>query len=399
MIQRQATQPYFDRIHRGAPRPVTLRIVSFAISGLATTSMLACTLFSGPDVSGAGRVAWRSPFDSVDVGWQGQPAVADGRAFLFSLRQLRAVSMRDGRLLWKQPPLSETPGEAATLTAVNEMVVATFTNGIHAFNAANGARLWWTQQERDYSSHHPATDGAYLYATSQSRRIDKIALTNGALVWSAEMVSSATGLRAIGVGVVERNDTLFVAGFRGVPGTRFRKAWVAAYNARTGAVFWDSEPLPDRTGAIGRHVLAGDLLIFSDFEGGSVAAVSARSGELVWRMVMDRYYVGPPSGPQLDGRVVYIGAGDVNVYALRVADGSVIWRREIGGAVDNIGQCGNYVMAASTGVQYLLSKRTGAIVADQGRDLPENEYFRSGYAVSNGMAAVSGKDAIYGFRC
>ena len=361
--------------------------------------MSGCSIFSGPDASSAGRIDWRSPLDSIDSGWQGEPAAVDGRAFFYALRQLRAVSMRDGGLLWKQPPLSDIPGEAARITVVNDLVIATFTNGIHAFAQSNGVERWWTQKERDYSSHHPETDGTYLYATSQSRRLDKIDLANGGLVWSTALVSSATGLPAIGVSVVKRRDTLFVSGFREIPGTGFRKAWIAAYDALTGAVLWDSEPLPNRTGAIGRHVVVGDVLIFSDYEGGSIAAVSTRAGALVWRMVTDPYYVGPPTGPVVDGDVVYVGAGDKNVYALRPATGAVIWRRQLGGSVNQIAICGNHVLATSTGTQFLLSKRTGAVIRDQTSDIGEDDFFVSGFAVADGMVAVSGKNAIYGFRC
>ncbi|MHC4405726.1 MAG: outer membrane protein assembly factor BamB family protein [Planctomycetota bacterium] len=78
---------------------------------------------------------------------------------------------------------------------------------------------------------------------------------------------------------------------------------------------------------IGDHptpaLIAGGLVVLADRRG-VVQAVDQAAGKNRWT-----YYVDGPvfAAPQISGGVVVVGASDGRVYALRLADGKLLWRR------------------------------------------------------------------------
>jgi outer membrane protein assembly factor BamB len=145
---------------------------------------------------------------------------------------------------------------------------------------------------------------------------------------------------------------------------------IEAFDLNTGARLWSSPRPPGGPSSL----VARDGWLF--FAGDSAVMLDAATGREQWRAQLDSYAsLGESAG---DADAVYVGTREHRVYALRVADGALLWTRDLGpdwpfgGVVRGMTVSGDtvYVVAEhntgvngylGTGDVFALDRRTGAV--------------------------------------
>jgi outer membrane protein assembly factor BamB len=96
-----------------------------------------------------------------------------------------------------------------------------------------------------------------------------------------------------------------------------------AFDLKTGATLWSTT---DSSGFPARIAIANGRVMWTSSYG--AIAVDAATGQRVWSFTPDSY--SGFSESDADADAFYFGSENHRVYALRVADGSVIWSRDLG---------------------------------------------------------------------
>jgi outer membrane protein assembly factor BamB len=244
-----------------------------------------------------GNVIWKAPYGSRST-----PLVLNDRVYVInydsektkaggkeedvheSIRErVMCLSAKDGKKLWQH-----------TFPVFHTDIVT--------------SRLGWTNLAAD-----PAT--GYIYAHGTQGLFMCLDGKDGKVIWQHSMGEeygriSGYGGRVTSPIVDEDLAILGMAnsswGAQTKPANRF-----VAFNKRTGAVVWWSEPAPFKGTYYSNPVVAtinGQRLLISGGSDGSVFAIKVRTGEPVWHYVFSLAPIN--SSPVVDGNLVYIGQGE-----------------------------------------------------------------------------------------
>ncbi len=131
--------------------------------------------------------------------------------------------------------------------------------------------------------------------------------------------------------------------------------WLWHYRRRTSggtSIYGASAPLVD-----GSEVLVG----MSD---GFVVALSLEEGVLKWekKIHLGTKFTNVNAHPALDGGIIYIPSYDGALYALKRADGEVVWRFDAGGSKDVVLDHQRLFLPSSDGSVYCLQKANAKIL-------------------------------------
>jgi polyvinyl alcohol dehydrogenase (cytochrome) len=202
----------------------------------------------------------------------------------------------------------------------------------------------------------PAVVGGTAYYTDWTGHLTAVSLRTGRKRWSRKVSTAmATLKQSVASSPTVAGGTVYVSAFEGR---------VVAVSARTGAIRWST--VLDTNGSTTLYsspTLAGDRLLVGVASGqnfirpapydfhGSVAALDARTGRIVWQTYTMAPDLAGPGGSvwgtaAIDQRrgIAYIGtgqaytapAGDLTdaLLALRLGDGSLVWHRQF--TVDDV---------------------------------------------------------------
>lgn len=334
--------------------------------------------------SARGTAIWHSQV--TDRNLPAAPAIANGIVYLNTLDgDVYALKASSGHAVWHY----QTGGNIISAPiVVNGVVYAGSTdNYIYALNAQNGALLWrfdvavgnesvapsglFVANGVVYGTASDQVDHSYLFAINAS---------SGAQLWRVKVRDQ------LFTGVQDVNNVLYLASGAIVHegGPRTTDSYVYAYAAATGKQLWISSKIGDvvlstptvsnnvvyvgsqdsnvyalnaQTGArLWRHQLGGPIyaspvvangVLFvgvasnpstaapsrtsdTTTTGGSVVALAASNGNLIWQQTQINNYAG--ASLALSGHLVYVGATDNEVYALNAAAGSVVWHFQMASA-------------------------------------------------------------------
>jgi len=171
------------------------------------------------------------------------------------------------------------------------------------------SRLGWTNLASD-----PAT--GYIYAHGTQGLFICLDGKDGKVVWQHSMGEEYGRVSGYGGRITSPivDEDLAILGMVNTSwGDQAKGAnRFVAFNKRTGAVAWWSEPAPSKGTYYSSPAIAtinGQRLLISGAADGSVIALKVRTGEPVWRYVP--FSVSPiNSSPVIDGNFVYIGHGE-----------------------------------------------------------------------------------------
>lgn len=237
--------------------------------------------------------------------------VWEGIAYVHTMGgMLRAISMKNGRVLWKRRAGSLMASSPAVDPKRKLLVSTSMQPGYVTVRSLVNGRLRWrfytglsepSPVIRDGVAYFGATNGN-VYALDLDKRRPRWVFHGGVKITSSPAL----------VG-----NRLYFGDYAGR---------VFALDARTGRVVWQGSAGSRVYGTVA--VAGGRVFAPSVFSG--LSALSARTGSLLWRLPVSGYLYSSPA--VFRGRV-YFGTYGRYVFCVSAASGHVLWQRAVNGAV------------------------------------------------------------------
>jgi outer membrane protein assembly factor BamB len=210
-------------------------------------------------------------------------AVSDGRRVYVgsSGGSLWAFDVRDGTIIWRAPTRGGIAGQPLIARESRAIFVGTQDGALHAIDLATG-KIRWTYDVRGPIDSQPAWADGVVYFTTGENRIYALDARTGAWRWQYER-ESPEGFTVRGL----------------------------------------SSPL------------VHDRRVYVGFSDGTLACLSASSGEVVWTRALAgeaTRFLDVDSTPVIDEGVLYASAHPTGVYALDPKTGATRWRYDVEGA-------------------------------------------------------------------
>jgi len=219
----------------------------------------------------------------------------------------------------------------------------------------------WRHLTEDLAALAPAMDAGHIYVPLVGGRVDCLDRETGALVWSAEpggIITASPAVDGKSVYIVTRKiseDGAEAGGsLRAVDSETGLTLWVqnfarpfssavevgsarlyassadgsfCALSATSGEIVWKVDT-PD---LVRGQALATEHAVYFGCDDGVLRAVEPDSGKLIWKFQTTGRIVCKPS---VDDRRLYFGSGDGFVYAIESGTGRLSWRSRTGAAVE-----------------------------------------------------------------
>jgi polyvinyl alcohol dehydrogenase (cytochrome) len=331
------------------------------------------------DVASAARLtpAWRVRLDgAID----GTPVVAQGMVIAATAAgTVDAVDARTGRTVWVEDNLGAI-ASSPTVSGV-AVYVGTLTGSVYAFDVATGNTLWrWNGPPSSALWASPVSYMNELIIGAASPYGDN-PLTAGRLFgldaatgrerWSMCLLPGcAPGDGVWSTPAIDRNGVAFV-------GVGNPDDAVLAFDPQTGKGKWLTSLYPDQ----GRDLDVGATPVVFSLNGkevvgeaaveGKFALLDAADGSVVWsrELVAGSAVHGLIASPAYDGIHLYVGSASppTAMFALQPADGSVIWRYDVGVPIYSAPAVGKGVLVYGTGA-VLGDLSIGEIIAQSAAD-------------------------------
>lgn len=310
-------------------------------------------------------VKWRyDAAESVDT----TAVVADGRVFIGDIDgTLHAVSLEDGKLLWKQ---KTDLGFMAPPSATSEMAVIGDLDGIvYAYEASSGKPLWKYQTGAEIGAGVAILEKSVL-VSSQDGLLYAIDPKTGMLQWKYEtgdqircrptIASDRTflggcdaSLHAVAISDGKAasepmpldgptGSTPAVLGDRAFLPTQTGS--VLAFNWKTGKQLW-SYADPDRPEEFRNSAAVTDDHVVVASKNRSVLSLDPDTGNVQWSTTLRKRADG---SPVIAGKDVWVAAADGRLYRLSLEDGTIQWQfEERGSFIAPPAVAGNHLIVAN----------------------------------------------------
>jgi outer membrane protein assembly factor BamB len=254
------------------------------------------------------RVVWRRSIRGLlefpAVVWEGVAYITNGRGFVY------AVSMRNGRVLWRKRIGKSAASSPAVEPTRRELVVTAKEPGrVAILDMDNGKLRWRRATARGEGS--PVIVRGIAYFGDESGRMYALNVRRRKMRWVFSGASKITSSPAVTGG------RLYFGDYAGR---------VYALNARSGRRLWTGSAGSRVYGTVA--VAGGRVFAPSVFSG--MSALSARTGRLLWRIPVGVYLY---SSPAYYRKRVYFGTYARLVYCVAARSGRILWRRGTGGGV------------------------------------------------------------------
>ena len=264
-----------------------------------------------------GRVLWRRP---LGRGVGGQLALEGDRLFVtrggYEAPGVEALSAADGHTLWSyaQDFFSSEPPVPA-----DGVVYVPLQDGLYAFRSSDGTLLRRTAGDvgNDSSVGTPAVAGDSIWLTFACENVYRLRRSDGGVTWAQPGDCHGGGGETAalwGGRLFSREGDLTTRGYVYDPasGARLRQLTSTAPAAFAGGLGFFPNGLSVRNGLPLPHTLI---------------ARSAKSGRAAWRFRGDGYLDGTPLAVN---DTVYLGSGSGVLYGLAARTGRVRWRDRLG---------------------------------------------------------------------
>jgi outer membrane protein assembly factor BamB len=211
-------------------------------------------------------------------------------------------------------------------------------------NAGNVGRLTvkWERQTASEFLGSPVVGGGRIFVLDNSGKLYALRQSDGRRLWSASIGADFNTTPAIWKDLVL------------VPGRDATGGFVAAYGAASGSRHWRTRLNSEPYEFVGAPAVFGNTFYLA--AGGTVYALSAGTGRILWKRVVSTSENGTIEGPvAVSGHGEYVVAAgtDGRVYALNAATGTVKWTANAGGGIDHGGP------AIYSGIVYVAEGRGG----------------------------------------
>ena len=259
-----------------------------------------------------------------DSGVRLAPAVADGVVYAVSTNgDIEALALASGKQLWSVGThwreKRDTRYSSGPAVAGDLLVVGTLDGHVYGFDAKTGKPRWQATVSSEVISP-PVIVGDRVLVRCNDGHIYALAASDGKQLWLYDRGSVPTlSLRG--------NGTLLVAGGAVFFGSDDGK--LVALNLTEGSSLWEQrlatgegrteiQRLDDSDGSL---VLDGGVLYANAYHG-SVAAVQAEGGRILWSRPLSGY-----TGVAVGGGTVIAIDDASNVWALDKTSGADVWKQ------------------------------------------------------------------------
>lgn len=204
-------------------------------------------------------------------------------------------------------------------------VYIVLTDGLHAYNASNGAHVWMSAKPGCSETTPVVVDGVVYVAGGEDGGVLSFNAVTGAAGWI-----SAAGTSSPWASPVVANGTVFSSGFAGA---QYNTGVVYALNAANGAVRWSTNLTtiePYTYAPFGKVVANG--VVFVTGATPTFFALDVDSGGVVWKADICQGHLWGTPAISVDGATVYTGCDDGTLYALSASGGATVWSYKLPGA-------------------------------------------------------------------
>jgi outer membrane protein assembly factor BamB len=255
------------------------------------------------------------------------PAVSEGIAYVVNkFGNLRAVTLRDHRTVWKRLRDPKNRGKPTDVTAPvyseGQLYIALLDGELLALEAKSGSLVW----KRDLHAHlesSPLVVGGTLYIGTDKKELVALDAADGHVKWRFD----APG--AIKASPSHHDGRVYVADYEGS---------MYALNAATGKPLWRTNTTRQRPfgrGGFYSSPAIGFGHVYAARDDGTVYALNERTGKISWYFQTNNFMYGSPALARVPGTppTLYIGSYDQHLYALDALTGIERWKYDVGGPV------------------------------------------------------------------
>ncbi len=274
--------------------------------------------------SGAQIWSFRAGLDVNGVGYGDGVVVAtsdDGRVY--------GLDAADGREIWSDDLGASAFGNPL---AIGELaVVVDGGGGITAFDIRTGVRSWRVELDGPVRGG-AASDGARIYAASQSRDVVALDLT-GREIWKVKVTGVGNSADAVEVFAAPTLiDGLVVLTL--VRDDAYPNPAMIALDAETGELAWrasDVAGLKDEWGNVrSSPAVLGEVLLYGEPYSSGLAAIEIATGETRWIAEAGPFCFPHWPSPAVVGRQILLGRHDGALYAIDAETAEPAWSIYLG---------------------------------------------------------------------
>ena len=256
------------------------------------------------------------------------------------------------------------PQEYASPAASNDIVyfASLRGKGVSAYKAKTGELIWYFPVEKGVESS-PAIYEDKLFFGANDGYIYSVDAASGKLIWKynagVEILSSPIAEGGI-VFFASSNDILY------------------ALDTITGDVLWRYKGSSRGSGIYSIRLTSSPAysegMVYVGFSDGSIAAVVAFDGSLVWKKKLSKgrgvRFADIDASPVIDGDVLLVSSYDSGFYALDIKNGNTLWKYNARSSSTPSYDNTRVYIADSSGKIFALNKKSGAVqweyVVDEG---------------------------------
>lgn len=258
-----------------------------------------------------GVVKWR--FEAGSTGVESDAVVVDGTVYVGSNDDyLNAIDANTGLLKWRF--LTGANVSASPVISAGVVYFGSSDNNLYALEASTGNLKWSYATGAMINQSGPALANGSLFVGSRDGYLYSINPVNGTLNWRF----SSAGISFEQSSPTVVNGIVYIGAWYQI-GNFTRAGSLYAVNAATGQLVWETL---QNTGFSSSPVVAdGHLFITAD--DGNIHALDALTGASLWQKA-----ISPNSAsPAVANGVVYVGGGGTRfIYAFNTVNGNEVWR-------------------------------------------------------------------------
>lgn len=282
-----------------------------------------------------------------------------------------ALAAPDGHMLWQRPEPPNNAGGEPLVVNGTLYIPATPVNGpgtVLALAPTSGAQLWQYTTRDSISGFGGEANGVLYVSTSDPhsalQTLVALDMATGRLLWSYSPPEESSGPISPYAGPVVSGGALYLSIDAAANG-QVTAGLLIALDAATGRQLWRFSATGDN---FATSPVVADGVAYA-VGGNSVYAVRSADGRLLWRAPSNAAREGGPQNgviPLVGDGGVYYAAGLGTITALRASDGSQMWQQHINNSVlGMVEESGRLDVATQLNSVYALAANDGHLLWQQ----------------------------------
>ena len=307
------------------------------------------------------------------------PVAGNNKVYFASLRGegVRAYDSVKGEPIWH---FEVEKGVESSPAIYEEKIYFGANDGnLYCLNANDGSLIWKYDSGAEILAS-PIAEGGMLFFASANNLLYALDAVTGEVLWRYKGGNGNNGIYSIRLASSPTySDGNIYVGFSdgtvaAVVAFDGTIVWKKKFSQKRGVKFADVDASP---------VVDGDTLYISSYSGGFYA-LNKKNGETLWKVDSNS-----ASTPTCDDNKVYLPAEDGKISAIKKEDGKKVWEYNLEkGVPTSVVIIGNYLLFGSShDALYLLNKDSGEVVettsASSGFSASPIFYDETIYAISN----------------